>query len=311
MDPTANDMLAGACGLSALCVLIHIDLSYPDCATRDARNADYHGLPLDNATVPASTEARTRQYEDIHSLLPSNSSPPDPFDSPPFASQTSAQPDMNQGLASGSVTPESSREAAPDVLRRVPLDTSADATREYTVLTSRNPPAEAPMDPTLLHDNGCCRVHPDQVSVAGGTPEPPRLAATDATLQNLIDKLDATRDTVILPSLQPPEEAPMEPRRSHDPGYCRALPDYTSGYGAMPEAAPSSGPQHATALPNSTQPLFGPRVSAVRRPFPPCFIFFIYRCLSPLSLKLLLVPPCSRVFPYAVTCTVWAPAVSV
>ena len=160
---------------------------------------------------------------------------------------------MNQGLASGSVTPESSREAAPDVLRRVPLDTSADATREYTVLTSRNPPAEAPMDPTLLHDNGCCRVHPDQVSVAGGTPEPPRLAATDATLQNLIDKLDATRDTVILPSLQPPEEAPMEPRRSHDPGYCRALPDYASGYGAMPEAAPSSDPHPATALPNSTQ----------------------------------------------------------
>ena len=38
-----------------------------------------------------------------------------------------------------------------------------------------------------------------------------------------------------------------------DLGSCRAPPNHAQGYGAMPEAAPSSDPQPATALPNSTQ----------------------------------------------------------
>jgi hypothetical protein len=134
-----------------------------------------------------ATEARTRQYEDINSLLKFDSSPFDPSETRPIALQTSTLPDRNLDQASGSAAAEPSREAAPDAFCRVPSDMP-----------------------------------------------------------------DATRDYAVPASLQPPEEAPMEPRRSHDPGYCRALPDYASGYGAMPEAAPSSDPQPATALPNST-----------------------------------------------------------
>ena len=54
----------------------------------------------------------------------------------------------------------------------------------------------------------------------------------------------ATRNT--------PAEAPMDLTLPLDLGYRRAPPDHAQGYGAMPEAAPSSDPQPATALPYST-----------------------------------------------------------
>ena len=94
-------------------------------------------------------------------------------------------------------------------------------------------------------------MNPDHTSGSAAA-EPSREAAPDAFPRDPADIPDTTRDSAAPASLQPPEEAPMEPRRSHDPGYCRALPDYASGYGAMPEAAPSSDAQPATALPNST-----------------------------------------------------------
>ena len=51
MDPAADDLLSASIGRSPR--------NDPD--PPGPHHADYHGLPLDNATVPASTEARTRQ----------------------------------------------------------------------------------------------------------------------------------------------------------------------------------------------------------------------------------------------------------
>ena len=52
MDPAADDLvLTASIGRSPR----------NDPEPPGPHHADYHGLPLDNATVPASTEARTRQ----------------------------------------------------------------------------------------------------------------------------------------------------------------------------------------------------------------------------------------------------------
>merc|ERR1712086_435087 len=82
--------------------------------------ADLHGLPLDNATKPASTEAQLRQYKDINLLLTFDSSPFDRSETRPIALHTATLPDMTPDQTSGSAAAGPSREAPPDAFPRDP-----------------------------------------------------------------------------------------------------------------------------------------------------------------------------------------------
>jgi hypothetical protein len=244
MDPAADDLLTASIGRSPR--------NDPEPPGPD--QADFHGLPLDNATVPASTEARTRQYKDINSLLTFDSNPFDPSETRPIALQTSTLPDRNPDQTSGSAAAEQPRETVPDVLRRAPTDTP-DTTRNLAVPASLQPPAEAPVELCHSHAQGSCRAPPEYHVLAHGAmlETAPSSDPKPSTAPPILSQADIC---AILESAtrNPPAEAPMNLTLPHDPGYCRALPDYASGYyGAMPETAPSSDPRPATALPNSTQ----------------------------------------------------------
>ena len=56
MDPAADDLLIASIGRSPR----------NDPEPPGPHYADQHGRPLDNATVPASTEARTRHVEPVN-----------------------------------------------------------------------------------------------------------------------------------------------------------------------------------------------------------------------------------------------------
>ena len=241
MDPAYSDMPAASIGRSP-----RSDAGHPV-----SDQADISGQPLDHPTNPASMEAGLRQYKDINSPYPSGSSPLDPLVVRPIALQTAAQPAMNPDQPSGSEAAEPQRKAAPDVLPRDPADIP-DTTCDSTVPASLPPPAEAPVEPRHPHDQGSYRAPRDHMQSHGAMPEaapssdpqpstaPPTLSQGDigAILES------ATRNT--------PAEAPMDLTLPLDLGYRRAPPDHAQGYGAMPEAAPSSDPQPATALPYST-----------------------------------------------------------
>ena len=241
MDPAYSDMPAASIGRSP-----RSDAGHPV-----SDQADISGQPLDHPTNPASMEAGLRQYKDINSPYPSGSSPLDPLVVRPIALQTAAQPAMNPDQPSGSGAAEPQRKAAPDVLPRDPADIP-DTTCDSTVPASLPPPAEAPVQPRHPHDQGSYRAPRDHMQSHGAMPEaapssdfqpstaPPTLSQGDigAILES------ATRNT--------PAEAPMDLTLPLDLGYRRAPPDHAQGYGAMPEAAPSSDPQPATALPYST-----------------------------------------------------------
>ena len=241
MDPAYSDMPAASIGRSP-----RSDAGHPV-----SDQADISGQPLDHPTNPASMEAGLRQYKDINSPYPSGSSPLDPLVVRPIALQTAAQPAMNPDQPNGSEAAEPQRKAAPDVLPRDPADIT-DTTCDSTVPASLPPPAEAPVQPRHPHDQGSYRAPRDHMQSHGAMPEaapssdpqpstaPPTLSQGDigAILES------ATRNT--------PAEAPMDLTLPLDLGYRRAPPDHAQGYGAMPEAAPSSDPQPATALPYST-----------------------------------------------------------
>ena len=241
MDPAYSDMPAASIGRSP-----RSDAGHPV-----SDQADISGQPLDHPTNPASMEAGLRPYKDINSPYPSGSSPLDPLVVRPIALQTAAQPAMNPDQPSGSEAAEPQRKAAPDVLPRDPADIP-DTTCDSTVPASLPPPAEAPVEPRHPHDQGPYRAPRDHMQSHGAMPEaapssdpqpstaPPTLSQGDigAILES------ATRNT--------PAEAPMDLTLPLDLGYRRAPPDHAQGYGAMPEAAPSSDPQPATALPYST-----------------------------------------------------------
>jgi len=241
MDPAYSDMPAASIGRSP-----RSDAGHPV-----SDQADISGQPLDLPTNPASMEAGLRQYKDINSPYPSGSSPLDPLVVRPIALQTAAQPAMNPDQPSGSEAAEPQRKAAPDVLPRDPADI-LDTTRASAAPASLQPPADAPVELHHPHDQGSCRAPPDRMPSHGAMPEaapssdpqpstaPPILSQGDicAVLES------ATRNT--------PAETPMDLTLPLDLGYRRAPPDHAQGYGAMPEAAPSSDPQPATALPYST-----------------------------------------------------------
>ena len=241
MDPAYSDMPAASIGRSP-----RSDAGHPV-----SDQADISGQPLDHPTNPASMEAGLRQYKDINSPYPSGSSPLDPLVVRPIALQTAAQPAMNPDQPNGSEAAEPQRKAAPDVLPRDPADIP-DTTCDSTVPASLPPPAEAPVEPRYPHDQGSYRAPRDHMQSHGAMPEAapssdpqPSTAPPNLSQGNIGAILEsATRNT--------PAEAPMDLTLPLDLGYRRAPPDHAQGYGAMPEAAPSSDPQPATALPYST-----------------------------------------------------------
>ena len=241
MDPAYSDMPAASIGRSP-----RSDAGHPV-----SDQADISGQPLDHPTNPASMEAGLRQYKDINSPYPSGSSPLDPLVVRPIALQTAAQPAMNPDQPNGSEAAEPQRKAAPDVLPRDPADIP-DTTCDSTVPASLPPPAEAPVEPRHPHDQGPYRAPRDHMQSHGAMPEAapssdpqPSTAPPNLSQGNIGAILEsATRNT--------PAEAPMDLTLPLDLGYRRAPPDHAQGYGAMPEAAPSSDPQPATALPYST-----------------------------------------------------------
>ena len=241
MDPAYSDMPAASIGRSP-----RSDAGHPV-----SDQADISGQPLDLPTNPASMEAGLRQYKDINSPYPSGSSPLDPLVVRPIALQTAAQPAMNPDQPNGSEAAEPQRKAAPDVLPRDPADIP-DTTCDSTVPASLPPPAEAPVEPRHPHDQGPYRAPRDHMQSHGAMPEAapssdpqPSTAPPNLSQGNIGAILEsATRNT--------PAEAPMDLTLPLDLGYRRAPPDHAQGYGAMPEAAPSSDPQPATALPYST-----------------------------------------------------------
>jgi len=241
MDPAYSDMPAASIGRSP-----RSDAGHPV-----SDQADISGQPLDHPTNPASMEAGLRQYKDINSPYPSGSSPLDPLVVRPIALQTAAQPAMNPDQPNGSEAAEPQRKAAPDVLPRDPADIP-DTTCDSTVPASLPPPAEAPVEPRHPHDQGSYRAPRDHMQSHGAMPEAapssdpqPSTAPPNLSQGNIGAILEsATRNT--------PAEAPMDLTLPLDLGYRRAPPDHAQGYGAMPEAAPSSDPQPATALPYST-----------------------------------------------------------
>ena len=259
MDPAYSDMPAASIGRSP-----RSDAGHPV-----SDQADISGQPLDHPTNPASMEAGLRQYKDINSPYPSGSSPLDPLVTRPIAIQTATQPAMNPDQPSGSEAAEPQRKAAPDVLPRDPADIP-DTTCDSTAPASLPPPAEAPVEPRHPHDQGSYRAPRDHMQSHGAMPEaapssdfqpstaPPTLSQGDigAILES------ATRNT--------PAEASMDLTLPHDLGYRRAPPHHAHGYGAMPEVAPPSDPQHAMALPNSTQAV--PRV-----PSQPDTVYYSYQ----------------------------------
>ena len=241
MDPAYSDMPAASIGRSP-----RSDAGHPV-----SDQADISGQPLDHPTNPASMEAGLRQYKDINSPYPSGSSPLDPLVVRPIALQTAAQPAMNPDQPNGSEAAEPQRKAAPDVLPRDPADIP-DTTCDSTVPASLPPPAEAPVEPRHPHDQGPYRAPRDHMQSHGAMPEAapssdpqPSTAPPNLSQGNIGAILEsATRNT--------PAETPMDLTLPLDLGYRRAPPDHAQGYGAMPEAAPSSDPQPATALPYST-----------------------------------------------------------
>ena len=214
--------------------------------------ADFHGLPLDHATKPASTEAQLRQYKDINLLLTFDSSPFDRSETRPIALHTATLPDMNPDQTSGSAAAEPSRGAPPDAFPRDPADIP-DTPRDSAAPASLQPPAEASVDLRHAHAQGSCRAPPGHAScyaaMPGAAPSSDPQPSTAPPVSSVGDVCailgSATRSTRA--------EASVDLRHSHAQGSCRAPPGYASGYAAMPGTAPSSDPQPATALPNSAQ----------------------------------------------------------
>ena len=99
MDSAADDLMTASIGRSP-----RNDTSggSDPPGSRSGAQADFHGLPLDNATKPASTEAQLRQYKDISLLLTFDSSPFDRSETRPIALHTATLPDMNPDQTSGS-----------------------------------------------------------------------------------------------------------------------------------------------------------------------------------------------------------------
>ena len=114
MDSAADDLMIASIGRSPR----NDPAGGSDPPGPSSAQADLDGLPLDNATKPASTEAQLRQYKDITSLLTFDSSPFDRSETRPIALQTATLPDMNPYQTSGSAAAGPSREAAPDAFPR-------------------------------------------------------------------------------------------------------------------------------------------------------------------------------------------------
>ena len=242
MDPAADDLLTASIGRSPR--------NDPD--PPGPHQADFHGLPLDNATKPASTEAQLRQYKDINLLLTFDSSPFDRSETRPIALHTATLPDMNPDQTSGSAAAEPSREAPPDAFPRDPADIP-DTTRDSAAPASLQPPAEASVDLRHAHAQGSCRAPPGHASCYAAMPgAAPSSDPQPSTAPPIMSQADIF---AVLGSAKrrTPAEAPIDLTRPLDLGSCRAPPGYASGYAAMPGTAPSSDPQPATALPNSAQ----------------------------------------------------------
>ena len=128
--------------------------------------------------------------------------------------------------------------------------------RQYKDINSPYPSGSSPLDPLVvrpiaLQTAAQPAMNPYQPNGSEAA-EPQRKAAPDVLPRDPADIPDTTCDSTVPASLPPPAEAPGEPRHPLDLGYRRAPPYHAQGYGAMPEAAPSSDPQPATALPYST-----------------------------------------------------------
>ena len=249
MDSAADDLMTASIGRSP-----RNDTSggSDPPGSRSGAQADFHGLPLDNATKPASTEAQLRQYKDINLLLTFDSSPFDRSETRPIALHTATLPDMNPDQTSGSAAAEPSRGAPPDAFPRDPADIP-DTPRDSAAPASLQPPAEASVDLRHAHAQGSCRAPPGHAScyaaMPGAAPSSDPQPSTAPPVSSVGDVCailgSATRSTRA--------EASVDLRHSHAQGSCRAPPGYASGYAAMPGTAPSSDPQPATALPNSAQ----------------------------------------------------------
>ena len=246
MDSAADDLMIASIGRSPR----NDPAGGPDPPGSD--QADFHGLPLDHATKPASTEAQLRQYKDINLLLTFDSSPFDRSETRPIALHTATLPDMNPDQTSGSAAAEPSRGAPPDAFPRDPADIP-DTPRDSAAPASLQPPAEASVDLRHAHAQGSCRAPPGHAScyaaMPGAAPSSDPQPSTAPPVSSVGDVCailgSATRSTRA--------EASVDLRHSHAQGSCRAPPGYASGYAAMPGTAPSSDPQPATALPNSAQ----------------------------------------------------------
>ena len=166
MDSAADDLMTASIGRSPR--------NDPD--PPGPHQADFHGLPLDNATKPASTEAQLRQYKDINLLLTFDSSPFDRSETRPIALHTATLPNMNPDQTSGSAAAEPSREAPPDAFPRDPADIPY-TTRDSAAPASLQPPAEASVD--LRHAHA-------QPGVLPGTSRPCLMLRRDAWSRALL-----------------------------------------------------------------------------------------------------------------------------
>lgn len=212
------------------------------------RSQAAHGLPLEDFTLPASTEARSRQYKDrISPLARADSGPRGPFDKTSIAS--SALPDKPGAGTRGSAATESLRCAA------------ADSTGPPAIVTPDNislPVIDSgpldPFDTTPLASSVLPDMKPGAGTRSSAAAKSSRSAASSCpSSQTPIDIHDTTRGCAVPAVFPPLAEAPAEPHHPFDHGHCRVLPDQVPGDGAMSDVAPPFDIQLDTTLPSASK----------------------------------------------------------